>query len=382
MRKLVFGIVLATLAPLALVASNKVDREFLDALLRTHSVTGDRKGIYQGVDLVRGWLEKRGVYCRTETNAVGLVGLYASVTRTHTPDYLFVSHIDVVPGPEFLFTPRVEGDRFFARGACDTKGNVVAICQTLANLVGTGASVGVVLATDEEGGRGATATAQMMIDKGYVGKKLVLVADTAGEEPGQLFTGEKGHICFKLVSKGRGGHSSRPWSADNPVPRLCEGYLKFKAAWDAQDRPEQGKWRTVISPTSLQGGAANNIIPDEAIMTLSCRFIVPEDKDRVEKMLAEASGLEVRAPKSWRAPVVNRPGEPEVYRLLKAMNASIPGGVKEGKMSAATDASFYTATGTPCVIFTANAGEPHSDREWGSFSSLDDYCTFFTTYFR
>ena len=51
-------------------------------------------------------------------------------------------------------------------------------------------------------------------------------------------------------------------------------------------------------------------------------------------------------------------------------------------MSAATDASFYTATGTPCVIFTANAGEPHSDREWGSFSSLDDYCTFFTTYFR
>ena len=170
---MVFGILLATLAPLALVASNKVDREFLDALLRTHSVTGDRKGIYQGVDLVRGWLEKRGVYCRTETNAVGLVGLYASVTRTHTPDYLFVSHIDVVPGPEFLFTPRVEGDRFFARGACDTKGNVVAICQTLANLVGTGASVGVVLATDEEGGRGATATAQLMIDKGYVGKNIL-----------------------------------------------------------------------------------------------------------------------------------------------------------------------------------------------------------------
>ena len=129
----------------------------------------------------------------------------------------------MVPGPAFLFTPRVEGDRFFARGACDTKGNVVAICQTLANLVGTGASVGVVLATDEEGGRGATATAQMMIDKGYVGKKLVLVADTAGEEPGQLFTGEQGQICFRLGSKGRGGHSSGPWSADNPVPRLCEG---------------------------------------------------------------------------------------------------------------------------------------------------------------
>jgi len=63
------------------------------------------------------------------------------------------------------------------------------------------------------------------------------------------------------------------------------------------------------------------------------------------------------------------------------LNASIPGGVREGRMSAATDASYYAQLDTPIVIFTADGGEPHSDREWGSLSSLDAYADFFAKYF-
>ena len=31
-------------------------------------------------------------------------------------------------------------------------------------------------------------------------------------------------------------------------------------------------------------------------------------------------------------------------------------------------------------VFTAEGGEPHSVREWGSLKSLDDYADFFTDY--
>ena len=64
------------------------------------------------------------------------------------------------------------------------------------------------------------------------------------------------------------------------------------------------------------------------------------------------------------------------------MDRGIPGGMREGRMSAATHASYYAGQGAPVVIFTATGGEPHSDREWGSLSSLDDYCDFFTDYFK
>ena len=76
----------------------------------------------------------------------------------------------------------------------------------------------------------------------------------------------------------------------------------------------------------------------------------------------------------------NKPGDPEIAALLKAMDASIPGGIREGRMSAATDASYYAKLDTPIVIFAADGGEPHSDREWGSMSSLDAYADFFAQY--
>ena len=62
-------------------------------------------------------------------------------------DYLFVTHLDVVPAPADMFKMRVDGDKFFARGACDTKGNAVMMAQVVANLVGR-ASVAVFFATD------------------------------------------------------------------------------------------------------------------------------------------------------------------------------------------------------------------------------------------
>ena len=376
-RNLLFCAGLALASHSALSAG--IDRGFLLELLRIPSESGNVRELNRSLDLVKAWLEARGVWCVIETNEVGRTGLYAATTPGKVHDYLFVGHTDVVPAPAEMFSPRIEGDRLFARGACDTKGNDVVACQVLANLVGK-ASVALFLATDEEGGGiGKSAgTPQMMIDRGYVPRKLILVGDSAGEEPGQLFTAEKGHAHLDLVAKGKGGHSSRPWALDNPIPKLCEGYLKFKAAWDKDADPNE-HWRTVLSPTRLYGSAANNIVPDEAIMHFSCRYISMADYALAVKTLRDVTGLEVRG-EPGRRPVENRPGDPEIAALLTAMRARLPGGIREGKMSAATDASYYASLGIPIVIFACEGGEPHSVREWGSLKSLDDYADFLTSY--
>ena len=113
-------------------------------------------------------------------------------------------------------------------------------------------------------------------------------------------------------------------------------------------------------------------------MHFSCRYTLPSEFDRVMRAL-KATGLEVRGGPG-RPPVVNRPGDPEIAALLAAMKAKLPGGIREGRMSAATDASYYATMGLPIVIFAATGGEPHCDREWGLLKSFDDYADFFTAY--
>ncbi len=381
MRKITSaGLLAAVLVALpAWCGAVKVDRAFLDGLLRLPSETGNAEELARAVDFTRDWLAGHGLCCTVETNEVGRLGLYASTTPGRRHDYLFVSHLDVVKAPKWMYVPRYEGGKVFARGACDTKGNVTAICAAMAALAGKDASVGLFLATDEEGGGGkSTGTPQMMIDRGYLPKRLVLVGDSAGEEPGQLFTAEKGHAHIDLIAHGKGGHSSRPWALDNPIPKLFAAYLRFEAAWDPGADPNE-HWRTVLSPTILEASKIGNVVSDTASMHFSCRYTTMAEYERAVKTLKETTGLEVKA-RPGRRPVENKPGDPEIASLLKAMDDGIPGGMREGKMSAATDASYYAQLDIPIVIFAADGGEPHSDREWGSLASLDAYADFFARY--
>ena len=355
-----------------------IDRDFFDGLLRIPSRCGDEPQLVRVVDYTRDWLTAHGVWCVVETNEVGRVALYAGTVPGKVHDYQFVSHLDVVAGPDNLFTPRYDGDKVFARGACDTKGNAVVMCQVLAELVGK-ASVGMFLATDEDGGGRGTRNPPMMIERGYLPRRMLIVGDSAGEAPGQLFTAEKGHAHIDLIARGKGGHASRPWALDNPVPKLCAAYLKFAEAWNPGGDPSS-TWRTYVSPTMLKASDAPNAIADEAVMHFSCRYTLPSEYERVIRTMRETTGLEVRSTPG-RPPVVNRPADPEIAALLAAMREKLPGGIREGRMSAATDASYYANLGLPIVIFAATGGEPHCDREWGSLKSLDEYADFFVKYF-
>ena len=201
------------IAVAALSAPGGIDRAFLDGLLRVPSRCADEPQLVRVVEFTRAWLTAHGVWSIVETNEVGRVALYAGTVPGKVHDYQFVSHLDVVAGPDSLFTPRYEGDKVFARGACDTKGNAVVMCQVLAELVGK-ASVGMFLATDEDGGGRGTRNPAMMIERGYLPRRMLIVGDSAGEAPGQLFTAESVPASCRVRSRGCASQDSTPrWSA-------------------------------------------------------------------------------------------------------------------------------------------------------------------------
>jgi succinyl-diaminopimelate desuccinylase len=270
-------VVAAVAAVVVAIADGAIDREFLKALISIPSETRSASECARAVEAYAGWLEARGVVCTVMTNGVGRKFLYAATTPGLEHDFVFVSHLDVVPAIDpAQFTPRIEGDIIHGRGACDTKGNAVVIAQVLSELVGK-ASVGAVISTDEEGGSGwRCGTSGYAIELGVRPRRMVLVGDSAGEEPGQLFVGEKGHVRITMTAHGKGGHSSIPWACDNPVTKVMRAAVKVLDAYPMEASAEDN-WHNVLSPTVMRGSEAANIIPDSASVTFSFRFCNPGD---------------------------------------------------------------------------------------------------------
>jgi len=359
-----------------------IDVRFLVDLLSIPSETKSLAENNRCIEFLRAYLEPRGVFCHVKETPKGRKYLYAATTPGLRHDYVFVSHVDVVPAarPE-QYVPVFDGDWVYARGACDTKGNVAVILQVLVNLVGK-ASVGAMIATDEEtkAPEGGPATPKVALEDGFVPQKFLLVGDSAGEEPNQLFVAEKGHICLRLRAHGKGGHSSRPWALDNPLPKLFKGYLAAMEHLPPVKDPDD-HWRDVISPTVIQGGAANNQIPETAELVLSLRFTEPGGELKWADFLRQHSGLEVVVPPRFRVPVVSDPDAPVIQDLFKAMQAKWPNdNMRIGRMSAATDATYYAHLNLPTVIYAPTGIGPHSSDEGVSVRSLSEYAEMLTGY--
>jgi acetylornithine deacetylase/succinyl-diaminopimelate desuccinylase-like protein len=344
----------------------KTDFELLDRLLRIPSVSGDIPHVNEAVDFLRDYLVGKGVECAVETMEDGRKILYATtLPGCKTPDYLFNSHLDVVPADDpAMFVPVVKDGRVYARGAEDCKGNAVVAAQILVDLNGK-ASVGAVFATDEEtGGR----TSARMVELGYVARKMVMVLDAGAYH---IVNAQKGIRILKIRAKGCGGHSSRPWAFQNPIEMLFEGYARLRAAWP--EMPED-KWGDSVAPCMIASGFANNQIPDEAEMTLNIRFVTPGDSGRIIQMAREAfTGCEV-ASDGATEPVFCDEDHPEMRRLQEAMKRRFPGKeIPFTRMMGATDARHYTNAGAPIAMIGIVGDGAHAHVEWSDLASMDEY---------
>ena len=369
---------------LPLPSKGGIDVDFLVGLLGIPSETHNQRENNRCIEYMRAHLEPRGVHCQVLTTETGRKCLYAATLPGKCHDYVFVSHVDVVPAEsKKQYEPYFDGDWVYARGACDTKGNVATILQVLVNLAGR-ASVGAMIATDEETRpkEGGKPTPQLVLEAGYIPQKFILVGDSAGEEPNQLFVAEKGHVCLRLRAHGKGGHSSRPWALDNPLPKLFKGYLAAMERLPPVKDPDD-HWRDVISPTVIQGGAAKNQIPETAELVLSLRYTELGGELKWADFLRRHSGLEVVVPPRFRVPVVSDPSAPVIQGLFKAMRAKWPDdGVRIGRMSAATDATYFAHLKLPTVIYAPTGVGPHSSDEGVSVRSLSEYAEMLTGYLK
>jgi acetylornithine deacetylase/succinyl-diaminopimelate desuccinylase-like protein len=258
---------------------------------------------------------------------------------------LYLCHLDVVAAnPEDWtrdpFHLTEDSGWLYGRGTIDMKGQDAAVLAALLRLKSEGfipkRDIVVAFTADEESGGERNGVDWLLSEhRDLVDADLVINPDggEAGMKGGRRLyigvqTSEKMSMAFEAEVTDKGGHSSRP-TADNPIYRLSEGlarlskfrfpahltdttrqYLERRAAIEtgstrsdmlaaAKTPPDPAALerlsavvetnillRTTCTATQIDGGHAQNALPQRARATLQCRIIPGESQDAVRDTLA------------------------------------------------------------------------------------------------
>src|SRR3954451_4181390 len=334
-------------------------------------------GLISAVGFVKGWLESRDVDVRDSTHA-GLPVLRAEVGRGDGPRVILHGHVDVVPGREEQFRPRIEGDRLIGRGAYDMKGALAAMMCAVHNLHEVeGTRVELVIVPDEESDAADTHASDELIASGALRGDFAITG-----EPTDLHIGvqAKGVLMMRLEVSGRAAHGSTPWLGDNAVLKAIDVFRRIESMPFARESSELFD-RPSINLGRIEGGDALNKVPDECTMDVDIRYLPGQDPGDILAQIRALGDVEI-ARTFTRVPAEVARTQPYVRALGDAVRRCEGGEVLSVGRDGASDAVSFLQAGVPAVEFGPVGAGHHGPEEWVSIDSLGRYRRALTEFVR
>jgi acetylornithine deacetylase/succinyl-diaminopimelate desuccinylase-like protein len=339
---------------------------------------------------------------------------------------LLMAHLDVVEArasdwtlPPFRLTER--DGYLYGRGSLDNKGGAAMLVANAIRMRRDGFRPSrdlVVLLTADEETTGANLQWLLREHRELLDAEYALNTDGGGvlldgDRP-QAFavqTSEKIYASFHLEARNRGGHSSLP-RRDNAIYELAEALQKVAAyrfpiqlnettrtffeRWQGLaarpvqpivaaiaagrlDSPEVARLpddpylnslaRTTCVATLLEGGHAENALPQTARATVNCRIVPTSSAAETEQTLRRvvADPDIAITPVDPATPSPPSPLQPEIFAAVELLSAEFwPGIPILPEMSTgATDGLFVRNAGIPTYGVAAVAEDPREDRAHG-----------------
>jgi acetylornithine deacetylase/succinyl-diaminopimelate desuccinylase-like protein len=341
---------------------------------------------------------------------------------------LFLAHLDVVEArrEDWSMDPFVLTERdgwFYGRGTLDVKGGAATLVTAFCALRQRGfvpeRDLILALTADEEGGPDNGVGWLLQHRRDLIDAAYAINLDSGGPEirGGRIAAldvqaAEKVFQSFTLTVRNPGGHSSLPVK-ENAIVRLAaalvrvgtlalpvrtseitRGWFGAMAAITggahaadmkamAAPAPDaaaarrlsdaspffNAMLRTTCVPTLLEGGHAQNALPQMARATVNCRLLPDEDVTAVQAAIAGAVAdpqVEV-APRGQPTPSPPSPLVPEVLNAIRTAAAATWGEVPIVPMmeTGATDGLFLRNAGVPVYGVTGIAYDPDDVRAHG-----------------
>ncbi|MCZ2073574.1 MAG: M20 family metallopeptidase [Bryobacteraceae bacterium] len=278
------------------------------------------------------------------------------------------------------FEPRVEGGRLYGRGACDTKGGLAAMMHALAAVAESGrkppCEVWLVAAADEEYSyRGVVKLCEGITAHGAV------VAEPTSM---RLVTATKGCVRFKVHTRGRAAHSSKPHLGVNAISGMARVILAIEKDCESlktRSHPLLGSGTCNIG--IVRGGTQVNIVPDECSIEIDRRLLPGEEPratvEHFREVVKAVPGVDARvdAPMLEDLPLDTRIDEKIVLAASAALAdlglSPAPAGVPYG-----SDASKLAAAGVPSVVFgPGSIDQAHAAVEYVDLSEVEQASEFY-----
>lgn len=174
----------------------------------------------------------------------------------------------------------------------------------------------------------------------------------------QLEGGCNGTMRVEVRTTGRRAHSARAWTGQNAIHALAPVLTRL-AEFVADTVDVDGlAYREGLSAVGVRGGVANNVIPDEAVLTVNYRFAPDKSEADAEQRIREFfDGYDVVV-------VDSSPGaRPGLTSSVAQEFLSAVGGEAAPKFGW-TDVARFSALGIPAVNFgPGNPELAHTDDE-------------------
>jgi acetylornithine deacetylase/succinyl-diaminopimelate desuccinylase-like protein len=286
---------------------------------------------------------------------------------------LLCGHLDTVSlaGARDALTPRVDGDRLYARGAYDMKGGLAAALTACrdATLAGIDGEVVVAAVADEEHASIGIQEVLAQLDTADIDAAVV----TEPTER-QVGTAHRGFVWTEVTVTGVAAHGSRPHLGADAI--LAAGH--YLVAFDALDQELRGRPHPFLGPGNLHasliaGGTGESTIPDRCVFTVERRTLPGDSLERVEAdvsdLLKRCRPADPRLAATARTVLHRAPMEtPHDAEIVRALLAAAGPDTTVAPMSYWADSAFLAAAGIPTVLYGPEGDGAHADVEWVSRS--------------
>jgi succinyl-diaminopimelate desuccinylase len=222
---------------------------------------------------------------------------------------VLAGHLDTVPAQGNI-PGRLENGTVHGLGASDMKGGIAVMIE-LARDPKIAARARFVFFTREEIGVDVSPLPALFESGTLAGASLAIVLEPTDNE---LHAGCLGNVVARATFHGVSAHSARPWTGVNAIHEAVRGLAPI-AALEPEDVDVEGLvFREVVSVVKIDGGIAENVVPDRVACVLNYRFAPgrsnPEAEARLQTLVPDAQ-LEIlhtslAAPVALAHPLVQR----------------------------------------------------------------------------
>jgi succinyl-diaminopimelate desuccinylase len=267
---------------------------------------------------------------------------------------VLAGHLDTVP-PNGNEGARLEGDTLWGLGAADMKGGLAVLCQLAVTARQPVVDISYVLYECEEVDpqhNGLALLANRRPDL-LLGDAAILAEPTGG----RVEAGCQGTMRVAVTLTGERAHTARPWMGVNAIHRLAP-VLSIVASYQERCPVIDGcEYRESLQAVGIEGGVANNVVPDRARLVLNHRFAPDRHADDAFSWLRDLLGPAIHIARGDAVEVqsVSHPAPPALDHPLLAGLVERSGVAARAKLGW-TDVAFFSARGVPATNF--GPGEP------------------------